>query len=362
MKYWKWLILTLSMMVAFALLVVAFNLFIDHHGVRLSLFGGHKAFDQTIYPDGLNQHMFNPERIFRSPEKYDSFLFGSSRTSVIDVDRIATGKFCNMSYSLGLPDQHLAITKAFLKKGIRIKTLVIGLDEISFDPPPMARAEHLVRIMHPDIGGPSRLTIFGMYFFRKPPMKELSLWKERVLQGKIDGKLILSGANVNLGWLKKDNMIEMTGRPLFNPAVSKHAPVTYNPQNVDEAFAVIEEFIALARAHHFELIFYINPFYAQLYLDHATALFAVKERLAALTDFYDFSGLNSVTINPLNYYDADSHYNYKVGALILDRIFDGSRKQAPDDFGVKVTRANIKGHLEDQRQELNRYLREARFK
>lgn len=361
MKYWKWLILTLSMMAAFTLLVVAFNFFIDHHGVRLSLFGGYKPFDQTIYPDGLNQHMFNPERIFRSPEKYDSFLFGSSRTSVIDVDRIAKEKFCNMSYSLGLPDQHLAIVKSLLKKGIRVKTVVIGLDEISFDPPPMARAEHLVRIMHPDIGGPGRPKIFGMYFFRKPAMKELTLWKERVIQNKTDGKLILSDANVNLGWLKKDNVIAMTGRPLFNPAVSKHSSVTYNPQNVDAAFAVIEEFIALARAHHFELIFYINPFYAQLYLDHATALFTVKERLAALTDFYDFSGFNSVTVNPLNYYDADSHYSYKVGDLIIDRIFGGGLIKAPNDFGALVTRTNIKGHLDDQRKQLEHYLREARL-
>ena len=61
--------------------------------------------------------MFNPELIFRSPKRFDSFLFGSSRVGVIDVNKIPAGKFYNMSYSVGMLSQHLAILKAFVQKG-----------------------------------------------------------------------------------------------------------------------------------------------------------------------------------------------------------------------------------------------------
>ena len=116
MNYLKWLITTLSLMLIFAVIVVAVNFYVDHHAVRLSLFSGNKEINQTVFPDGINQHTFNPEVIFRNPEKFDSFLFGSSRTAQIDVAKISGGRFYNMSYSLGLPHQHLAIIKALLKR------------------------------------------------------------------------------------------------------------------------------------------------------------------------------------------------------------------------------------------------------
>jgi len=103
------------LVILFSVVVVTVNFYVDHHGVRMSLFSGNKKIVQTVYPDGINQHMFNPERIFRNPDKFDSFLFGSSRTGVIDVAKISAGRFYNMSYSLGLPEQHLAILKAFKK-------------------------------------------------------------------------------------------------------------------------------------------------------------------------------------------------------------------------------------------------------
>jgi hypothetical protein len=356
MRYPKWLITTLSLMLIFAALVVAVNFYIDHHAIRLSLFNGNKEIQQTVYPDGINQHIFNPERIFRNPEKFNSFLFGSSRVGQIDVAKISSGKFYNMYYSLGLTSQHLAILKAFINRGVKIKTVVIGLDEISFNGDAKAREKNLVRIMHPDAGGPNRLEIFGMYFFRKPDLKELSLWKGRVLGSKIKGRFDIDGQGFNLGWRWKDEMIDKAGKPIFNFTTSKYEPMKYDQNELDKAFAIIEELLALAREHHFSLIFFINPFYEELYLDHAQSLLTVKERLAKITDYYDFSGFNSVTTNAMNYYEK-SHYRYRVGDLIIERIFGDGNMPLPDDFGVLVTQKNVGQHIEDQKRELEQYLR-----
>ncbi|PKN85546.1 MAG: hypothetical protein CVU51_08645 [Deltaproteobacteria bacterium HGW-Deltaproteobacteria-1] len=358
MSYLKWLITTLFLILIFAALVVAVNFYVDHHGVRLSLFGGSREIhqDQVIYPDGINQHMFNPELVFRNPEKFDSFLFGSSRTSVIHVEKIPEGRFYNMSYSLGLPTQHLAILKAFVKRGIKIKRVIIGLDEIAFAMPPAATQKHLVRIMHPDIGGPGRLELFGMYFFRKPDLEELGRWYDRVVLGKMNGRIITTPRGLNLVWMEKDRIIEKAAKPVFYFDAGPYKPVTYDQKKMDEAFQSIEELVALAQAHHFQLTFFISPIYSKLYLNNAEALLTAKARLAQITDYYDFSGFNSVTTNPVNYYE-EVHYRYRVGDMIIARIFGVDVATLPKDFGVLVTKQNVGQHLENQKRELEQYLK-----
>jgi hypothetical protein len=358
MSYRKWLITTLSLILIFAAIVVAVNFYVDHHGVRLSLFGGDVDVNQNqiMYPDGINQHMFNPELIFRNPGKFDSFLFGSSRTSVIHVEKIPEGRFYNMSYSLGLPTQHMAILNAFVNRGIKIKHVMIGLDEIAFAMPPAATQKHLVRIMHPDIGGPGRLELFGMYFFRKPDLEELGRWQDRVIRGKMSGRIATTPQGVNLVWLEKDEIIEKAAKPAFYFNAGPYKPVIYSPEEMDKAFKAIGELVALAKTHHFQLTFFISPIYAQLYLNNAEALLTAKARLAQITDYYDFSGFNSVTSNPVNYYE-EVHYRYRVGNMIIARIFGVDVTGLPKDFGSLVTKENVRRHLKKQKQELEQYLK-----
>jgi hypothetical protein len=336
--------------------IIAVNFYVDHHAVRLSLFSLNKEIQQTIYPDGINQHMFNPEVIFRQPEKFDSFLFGSSRVAAIDVANIQAGKFYNMSYSQGLPAQHLAVIKSFLQRGVKIKSVVIGLDEFCFSLSASAHQKQLLRIMHPDIGGPGRVEIFGMYFFRKPSLNELARWRDRVLYGKMDGRIIINSQGVHLGWSQKEKILQATKKPIFQFNIQKYEPFTYGKEETDESFAAIEELINLSYAQGFPVTFFITPFYSNFYLNYAEGLLSIKERLAKLTNYYDFSGINSITTNDLNYYE-ESHYRYQVGDMIISRIFGSGSVKLPDDFGVLVTRQNVGRHLKDQQQELTLYIR-----
>ncbi len=336
-------------------LVVGLNLIVDHHAVRLSLFSGKKKFQQTVYPLAINQHIFNPEYVFRRPGEFDSFLFGSSRTSQIDVSKIAAGKFYNMSYSMGIPAQHLAILRAFLKKGMKIKYVVVGLDDFSFNVSRPDSENTRIRIMHPEAEGPERLKIFFTYFFRKPERLELSQWKKRVLRQDLKAAFTLSHEGLVLGWSDRDRLLEQTGKPDFEYRINKYKPLVYNEKKFNDAFRAIEELTHLAQDHDFRIIFFINPFYDQIYINNAQPLFAAKRRLARLTDYYDFSGFNTITTDPLNYYE-ESHYRFRVGDMIIDRIF-GMAKSSPDGFGILVTAQNVEQHLEKQKSDLDKYLK-----
>ena len=86
----------------------------------------------------------------------------------------------------------------------------------------------------------------------------------------------------------------------------------------------------------------------------ANYLFSVKQRLVSATDYYDFSGLNSVTLNDMNYYEI-SHYRYIVGDMIIKKIFAVGDINVPRDFGVLVTKKNVNQHIRKQKLELENY-------
>lgn len=355
MKSTKWMLINVIFIILFLSIIIALNFYIDTYGIRLSVFGIKKEIGQIKSMESINQHMFKPEYIFRDPHRFDSFIFGSSLTGLIDPNKINSGKFYNMSYSLGLPSQHLAIIKAFLQKGVKIKTVIIGLDDISFNLSPQEHEKQLERIMHPSITGRRLSNIFSTYYFRVPKIFELANGIKLLFKGEEGGKIILNKKGLHLLWVKKEKQIELTGKPLFTMDTIQFPPKVFDKKLEDEAFAQIQELILLAEKNNFRLIFFFNPFSFNLYMSHASSLFPVKQKLALLTDYYDFSGVNSITLNNYNYYEG-VHYRYLVGNMIIKRIFDDGNIIIPVDFGVLVTKKNIHEHIQKQKRELQKYL------
>ncbi len=358
MKNSQWLKMIIYFTVVFLIIVVSLNFFIDTYGVRLSLFSVNKEVGQIKSMEAINQHIFNPEYVFRYPNRFDSFIFGSSRTAVIDPAKINTRKFYNMSYSAGLPSQHLAILRSFLQKGIKIKTVIIGLDEFCFTLSPEEHEKQLLRIMHPSITGRSLPNIFSTFFFRMPKQFEISNVKKLLFNDKREKKFILNEKGLHLFWVKKEKEIELIGKPLFTADVTQFSPKLFNEKLADEAFAQIQELISLAEKNNFALIIFFNPLNNNVYIKQANALFPVKLKLASMIDYYDFSGLNFVTLDNLNYYE-ESHYRYLVGDMVVKRIFGNGNISVPDDFGVLVTKKNVNEHIQKQKLELGKY--KARF-
>ena len=62
--------------------------------------------------------------------------------------------------------------------------------------------------------------------------------------------------------------------------------------------------------------------------------------IADVTDFWDFSGYNSISMDSKNFYDV-SHYSNYVGELMMARMFNNKEADVPEDFGIYVTKENI---------------------
>jgi hypothetical protein len=337
--------------------VVILNMAIDTYGVYTSLFdiSRSKKNDSQICIERINQRIYNTEFVLLNPESFDSLLFGSSLVGVIDTNKISSGRFYNMSYAQGLPAEHLAIIKAFITKGIRIKSIIIGLDESSFIRSPKDHENKLLTIMHPAAKAKSRATIFHDYFFRVPKLFELSNGLQNIIFGDVKCDFTVNKSGLNMGWLKKDELITAAGKPLFVDEDFSYSPFKYNQNLVDEVFAQIQEIILLAKNNNISLIFFFNPIYCRTYVNVAECLLPIKERLAQYSDFYDFSGFNSVTTNNINYYEY-IHYRYIIGDMIVQKINGSGSTSVPADFCVLVTKKNVKTHVKNQKLQLEKYL------
>ena len=97
---------------------ISINYFLDPYGVF------NKKYINYKYHPNLNY--VKTSYISNNKNKYNSFLFGSSRVGTISVEKIKNGRYYNMSISSGLLAEELDILKILLKNKIKIK----GLSEI----------------------------------------------------------------------------------------------------------------------------------------------------------------------------------------------------------------------------------------
>ena len=108
-----------------------------------------------------NSNYIKMEYILHNPDKFDSFLFGSSRTGFVDVEKIPEGRWYNMSYSEGLPLEHLENLKELIDNGIIPKNVMIGVDNISCFVDPAIHDKQFYRIPYPR---ENKLGFYANYF------------------------------------------------------------------------------------------------------------------------------------------------------------------------------------------------------
>jgi hypothetical protein len=114
----------------------------------------------------------------------------------------------------------------------------------------------------------------------------------------------------------------------------------------------LTQFVNLLKAHGIRSVFFINPPYKTWFLDLNLDEFGRFEReLANLTDFYDFSGVNSITRDAYNYYNP-SHYRPPIGDMMIARMLGNGTTPVPADFGLLVTSENVEAHLQHLREQV----------
>jgi hypothetical protein len=345
-------ILKFILVAALAYILCIFpNLLIDPQSIF------RKNFDINL-PVEPNRHFIKMRYLLtnKNSYNYDSFVFGSSTTGHINPLKIPNGIFYNMAYSEGVPSEFLEDLKILIKSGVKIKQLIIGISDISYKIDPESHLEQFMR--HPYDSSRAKRLFFYLRYISSPVSVQRKAYIEIIKNSKIRKygmefsqfyDMYGTGMHHVLGL---DDFIEKN-RNKYCAQGTFTSPRIYQYQGrIDKTIEELREIITISKTHNIGVTLFIEPIHYISYLNTDPELFFdFKEKLSRLTDYYDFSGLNSVTFDNYYFYET-SHYRPLVGDMIISRIFNVNLDKIPKDFGVLVSKGNIELHIARQKEEL----------
>lgn len=344
MSHKKWFSFGLLVMAVELAAVGIINYVVDPFGIFRYGTGRRDLSRQYIGP---NMHFIKTRYIAQNPKKFDCLIFGSSRVRGIDGRQMRDAVCYNMFYSDGLPRDHLDNLRYLLSKEARPKLVLVGLDEFSYKRDPADHFGYYGRHPYPPVVQQNTYLFYLKYLIRyssrsKKAFKAFLSKKKPFPYDHFESGLLLTP---DIDTAIEADPAKHTGDPKFKrPLISKGDRIM---ETLDE----VRKLVSLLETHDVKWVVFINPIHQTTYLatDLQQHLLFEKE-LSKITDFYDFSGLNSVTTNNY-YYHETSHYRMNVGQFMLARMFGWSTVRVPDDFGVLVTPDNIEKHLTELRRQ-----------
>jgi len=286
---------------------------------------------RTRYYGEPNRNFLKVHYILNHPQRYDSFIFGSSKVGALRASTINKGHFYNMTYSAGIPHEHLLNLKLFLRSGIKIKNLLVGLEEASYLEPFAKHQQQGLTKGHPLATGESWFNFYRFYFFHVPSKHDISLFKQQQR-----GEVPLMRMDVYAQKTYYDNLLKVLRPKDPNDPVFLQ-PAEFYGDKMTNAIEDIAQIVQLAKVHDINLTVIMNPIHHTTYKAMNLTLFQdFKTKLAAITPYYDFSGPNIYTKNN-HYWNDTSHYDFRVGSKILDILYTHATPQ--ENFGTYITKS-----------------------
>lgn len=339
MKAKSWVVMCLVLALLLVLAVAAVNFFVDPFGV----------FGQDVwysYAETLNPRVGKTAYLMQHADEYDSYLVGCSSTSSYPVEELndyLDAKFYN-TIVYGADMQDTRLTVKWLLEHCTVKNIVLnvyidnglsyatGEDSLSFK-------------LHESVSGAGKPGFYGGYLLASP---QYALDK---LKAQQDGLLLPQSYNVfderSGAYDKRARDVENIGSleryyesyPVFQSYPTGPSQLGYTDACMQDVAAIVE----LCRDAGVQLYVACAPVYRDYFEGYsAEAVTAFYTKLAAVTDYWDFS-YSSVSCDPRYFYDA-THFRNDVGRMALARMFEDESVYVPDDFGVYVTQENADAH------------------
>ncbi|MFA5275297.1 MAG: hypothetical protein WC417_00155 [Candidatus Omnitrophota bacterium] len=289
------------------------------------------------------------EFVIANKEKYDSFIFGASTVGVIDPSAIPFGRFYNMYYSVGAPLEFLNDLRILLKEGVKIKYLMIGLDDFSYKIDPKGHLSELMR--HPYEDSKLKRALFLLKYLFSPVSAQREAYLKAFFGNGKTGFIYNISSKGDTIWQERDKLIKADKNYFQGEYFSQ--PFNYNDTGrIDKTLVELKAIVDIAKANNIKLVIFINPIHYLRYVNIDLDRFSdFKRGLAQITDYYDFSGLNSV-VKDNHYFYETSHYRPMLGDTIISKILNVNISQAVSDFGVFITKDNVEEHILSQKKEI----------
>ena len=139
----------------------------------------------------------------------------------------------------------------------------------------------------------------------------------------------------------------------------------YDGRHVDASqLRALQAIVDTCNSRGIELKLFISPSHAVQSVARAESRMSDefdrwKRELVRIAPVWDFSGIHTVTQEPINPsmtgYQESSHYNPVIGRMVLDRMFSIHNEKFPADFGALLSPGMLEAHLVNQRRALQQW-------
>ena len=345
----KWVINWFLILIIFSSSLIGVNYIVDPLGIL------HTNFLKQDHQ--LNDRFIKLEFLTKNKNKYNSYLFGSSAigdTSPKVLEKyIKNSKFYNLTLSAGNLKDSLIHLNYFIDNNFIVDNLYLQIDisNINFVESDLG----YLRKYYPPVINKSLNRFYLEYLVSFQPRAVLGKIKKNFNgENKIEKFFYTTGIwkNNDAENKIKENCEDYVEQESTFHSTKKRFKLAKNTIN---SLKTIKKIVKLSNENNIKLHLFITPinkvrmdtYRTDDYLEFIAGI-------SEITNFYNFSGYNSVTINNCNYY-THTHYRPLVGEYVAAKIFKNKSIIVPDDFGVYVTKENIDEHLKILKGQIKSY-------
>jgi hypothetical protein len=260
-----------------------------------------KSYDKH-YKGQLPNELYLQSQFVLEHPKYTKLLFGSSRVGN-GIDLTQNNGWYKAWHQGANLEEHLNTLKYLLYKGKKIDEVFIAIDYLSFFS--KANKNDYFR-QNPPMNLEETLKFYNFYFFRKPTKKDLNHFLKSDLIPK--RKHIFS--NEAIGMNRNDDYFKNQAIFMSNRQI--------NDKNFNTNVKALKEMKQICESNGIKFSFFVNPFhYKNYYGQDVNLILNYKKELAKIQSYFDCSLIVNKYTEDLKYWVDVSHYNKKLGNLIL---------------------------------------------
>lgn len=339
----KWISLFLVTIIISGALICGFNVLVDPFGIF-----GDSLFNWYAYNMTQNPRAAKIVYLDKNHVNYDSYIIGCSKTGSYSTEILNEyyngARFYNMlMYGGDMYD--IELTAKYILDNYKVKNIVInmGLEEtVRYN----TQADEMKGNLHAKVDGSSQLAYYSKYIFANPSysINKITSWLEdEYLVNENDVFVPESGTyDKSVRDVERISGLDdfLSVYPSFKTVLKKE-----RLDAKDDCLGSIQRIKKMCDENDASFMLIISPiFHTEMDVYDKDQLEQFLTSLSQITDYWDFSGYNSISFEPRYFYDP-YHFRNAVGDMALARIFGDDSKYVPEDFGQYVTAENIETHL-----------------
>ncbi len=260
-----------------------------------------------------NKNFIKTRYIIKNPEKFNAFIFGSSRVGNLPLDFLPENyngeklNWYNMTYSEGIPDEHYESLKTFLKNNVKVKMVIVGIDDISCSKNPAEHKKELLRMSYQEFER-NPLSYYGKYLVNFDGLFKI-------------GKEVLKDKSDNSEFYAYDGSSDFSLNETPDMSRFDCSGPAYYKCKYEGAIEDLRKLVELCTQNNIKLYVFTSPLYAGTYLNAVkSGYLEYLSKVSEITDCYNFSCVNEITSDE-RYYFESSHYRPIVGAMVEKMMF-----------------------------------------